>query len=411
MVPRLDVRTLVAVGTLLAEAEARVEHEVVLHDEVLHAAPIALLRREEVLDGVVALLEDVVCVADVLLVVALRAGLLRDVELLRDARVVDLPGVAVRHRVVLAAAVDLHGVAEARGIVAPEDPLRLNRAADPAELAVRDGEVAARARADAVDAHVLDGDVVDRHAVRAADRETVALHVELDRAEAFAGVLRAVEVDLPRALLVVVVPEVEVPVEVAVGVEGPPRELVEARARLLVRADHDLRRVLRAAVEDERPDVAPADVVGPHVRVLGARPLRGIGAVLGRAVDAGLGARAVGRVGDAGGHLHRAAVDTAALEEHVGAGGELLPREARRRPPRGRGRTPVGVVAARPFREEVRRRAVGNGAVRRRADLRDARGGLGTQFVQRPLRGAGGGVRFRTRSGGRPGGHRADKGE
>ena len=54
-IPRLDVRTLVAVGTLLAEAEARVEHEVVLHDEVLHAAPIALLRREEVLDGVVAL--------------------------------------------------------------------------------------------------------------------------------------------------------------------------------------------------------------------------------------------------------------------------------------------------------------------------------------------------------------------
>ena len=99
---------------------------------------------------------------------------------MRHAGVVDLPDVAVLHDVAVAAAVDLHRVPETRGVVASVDALGLDGAADPAELAVPHGQVAAGAGGDAVDAHVLDGEVLDRHARRAAHAEPARLHVEFD---------------------------------------------------------------------------------------------------------------------------------------------------------------------------------------------------------------------------------------
>ena len=229
-----------------------------------------------------------------------------------------------------------------------------------------------------MDAHVLHGEVLDRHVRRAAHAEPARLHVEFDGFEALAGIPLAAEIQLAGAVLVVVVPEVQVAVEVAVGVERPAGELVELRARLLVGADHDLDRVRGAAVEHERAHVVVADRVRPHARVVGAFPFGGVGAVLRRPVDGGLRTLAVRGVGDAGLGVHAAAVEAAAREEHVRAGRELLPVQARNRlPGRLRRRAVRGVIAL--LREEPLRRVHRHSAVRRGADLGDSRVGLRPQ--------------------------------
>ena len=177
-------------------------------------------------------------------------------------------------------------------------------------------------------------------------------------------------------------PEVQVAVEVAVGVERLAGELIELRARLLVGADHDLGGVRGAAVEHERAHVVMADRVRPHARVVGALPLGGVGAVLRRPVDGGLRSLSVRSVGDAGLNRHAAAVEAAAREEHVRAARELLPVQARDRlPGRLRRRAVRGVVAL--LREEPLRRVRRHGVVRRGADLGDPRVGLRPQGRKR----------------------------
>ena len=100
--------------------------------------------------------------------------------LLREPCVVHLIDVAVLDRETVAAAVDLHGIAEANGPIATENALRLDRATNPAELAVRHAKPIDRACADPMGADVLDAEVVDMHVVCAANCDAVFPHVELD---------------------------------------------------------------------------------------------------------------------------------------------------------------------------------------------------------------------------------------
>ena len=123
--------------------------------------------------------------------------------LVRDGGVVDLIDVAAADGEILATAVDLHRIAVARGVVAAESDLALDRASDPTKLAVRNGKVARRAATDAVRTAILDAEVIDRNIVRGL--EDVALDEQLDRRETLRWVaLRRAEIDALLILVVVV---------------------------------------------------------------------------------------------------------------------------------------------------------------------------------------------------------------
>ena len=108
----------------------------------------------------------------------------------------------------------------------------------------------------AVPAEVLDGEVVDRHPGGLADRKAAPTHVELDGLEARAGILAAVDVDLARAVLGIIVSEVEIGDEVAVRAERTARVHGDLLAGFLIRVDHVLDGVLASLVEDKRPSAA-----------------------------------------------------------------------------------------------------------------------------------------------------------
>ena len=216
------------------------------------------------------------------------------------------------------------------------------------------------------------------HVVSAAYRDAVLLHVELDRLESLARILRGVKIQISRAfrerlevcLAGVVVPEVQVADEILVTVvERTPAVLLRVRSVVVVYRDY-LDRVRRAAVEDNRPHIIFADLVAPYIRGICALPLRGIRTVFRRGIDAGLRAFPVGRVSDALRRAESAAVHAAALEEGKRTRRKILLLEPLRRAPRRGRRLSVRRVAP-GLRQIPALRTYGHGHVRRRAYFRD----------------------------------------
>ena len=207
--------------------------------------------------------------------------------------IVDLVDVAVAHHEVLAATIDLHRITIACGMVAAKSTFTLDRTAYPAQLAVRYGQILCCAAADAVRAAILQTEVVESCA--ACCQYDVSLGQKLDRREALGRVaLRRAEIYVFVATIVVV--ELQIALQVAVRCEGLAGLDVECRAILLV-DHHHLEGVLLAMVEYQCADIiGQLTIVHIYILSLGLHPFAHLCGIVGRTIDTGLIALAIGRV-------------------------------------------------------------------------------------------------------------------
>ena len=234
---------------------------------------------------------------------------------MRERGIVNVANIAVVDGKILTSAPDFNSVAVADRRVAPEKILRLNRAADPRECAVRDLEILERICADTVRAYIHDGNVVDRDVIVASDSETVTADAELYRLETAAGIFFRSEIQIPAPLRVrlefrfrrIVVPEMEIAVKIGITFIERPAAVLLAEGSVLDVDGNNLDRVGPSAVENDSPRIIRPDLATPDILCISLFPLRGIGAVKWRWRDARLGSRSVRCIRDAGAGLYAAA--------------------------------------------------------------------------------------------------------
>ena len=192
-----DVRAPCAVDgrSLFTEPPRRIPHVVPFDEEILDPAGVIRLNvAQKILDGIHAMLDDVILEGNVLHIDLIAHGP-ADVIVVRlhgQPRVVDLVDIVVLAEEPVAGAVDLNGVAEPRLVVPARDRRRMGRTADPTEFAVGDRQPDLRvgsARSDPVYARIFDTEIIEGNIVRL-DGDQVFILVELDGAETAAGTPR-----------------------------------------------------------------------------------------------------------------------------------------------------------------------------------------------------------------------------
>ena len=200
---RFDVRREAAVPdpARFAEALSGVPHDIVGNLEIVDIT--AVPRRalgNEILDGIVAVFDDVIVVINVQLICRVAGiGFVLAVELLGNARVIHLIDIVVLHAEVVAAAVDLHGVAVSR-LIARSAHHTLNRSADPPEFAVLNENVLQiqPLPADAVSAE-LDANVIHAHIIGFVNFDPILFDRELDGREAETRIFLTAKIEQSRS--------------------------------------------------------------------------------------------------------------------------------------------------------------------------------------------------------------------
>ena len=341
--PTLDMSRGIDVMPLLPPAISRIAQDIPAHFDIFHVAfGIAVVHLQKIFDGIHTAFHQIVPVDDVFQHLLISSG----GNLMGNARIIGLINPAAGYLIIIAAAVNLHTVAEAGH--RPPSPLRiigigpqimLNGAANPTDLAVGDLQSTdtLSPRRNSVQTNVFQTKVVDPHIGIGAHHEHGPAGKRLNGSKHFPGIsLITAEIKVTQAFFSHFgnreilslgggggenIGEMPIDIQVSLHFLGHHKGsalIVPANKPTLNVGGNQLNRMGLAFVEHQGSRIKNFFVHAPDmVKGIDLFPKGRISQILIPAVQTGLFPRSVRTIGNAGTGIHPAAEDISPTEEYA----------------------------------------------------------------------------------------------